>query len=46
MGEMNVPYLFVMKMEDGTPVKISAIGVTTMERTGVDFAIVRLQILR
>ena len=31
MAEKNVPYFFVMKMEDGTPVKIAAIGAKVVE---------------
>ena len=43
MAEVNIPYLFVIKMEDGTPVKISVVGAVVVERKRyVEFAIVYL----
>ena len=42
-AEMNIPYLFVMKMEDVTPAKMAAVGATVVERRGdIEFAIVLL----
>ena len=36
----NVPYLFIMKMEDGAPVEIVAMGATAIEKRGdVEFVI-------
>ena len=40
---MNIPYFFVMKMQDGNLVQISAVGVMVVERRGdIESTIVHL----
>ena len=43
MTKMNIPDVFIMKMEDGTPIKMVAMGATVVEKhNGVEFAVVHL----
>ena len=43
MAEMNIPYVFAMKMEDRTVIKMVAIGATVVEKKdGIEFIAVSL----
>ena len=47
MAEMNIPYVFAMRMEDGIVIGIVAVGPMTVEKKdGIGFVVVRLLTLK